>query len=103
MTFWTGKGDHCLVTVRLTPNARHDRLDGCQTLADGRVVLAARVRSVPEDGRANDALCLLLAQALGLAKSSVSIASGHSQRLKVIRIAQDPARIADALQSLAKV
>ena len=44
------------VTVRLTPRARADRLDGIVHLADGVAVLKASVAAPPAEGRANDAL-----------------------------------------------
>ena len=83
-----------LVTVRLTPNARDERIDGFQSLGDGKVVLAVRVRAVPEDGAANAALEKLLAKAAGVAKSRVSVVSGATQRIKIVRIDGDPAEIA---------
>lgn len=86
-----------LVTVRLTPNARDERIDGVQGLADGKAVLAARVRAVPEDGAANAALEKLLAKAAGVAKSSVSVISGATQRIKIVRIAGDAGQIAARL------
>lgn len=99
-TFWTDRGDGCLVTVRLTPNARQDRIDGRQVLADGRHVLAARVRSVPEDGAANAALCLLLAKACDVPRSRVSVIGGPKQRLKLVRVDGDPDLLADRLEAL---
>ncbi|MCA0424690.1 MAG: DUF167 family protein [Proteobacteria bacterium] len=86
-----------LLTVRLTPNARQERLDGVSLLADGRAVLAAKVRAVPEDGAANEALVKLLAGVAGVPKSRISLVSGHSQRIKVLRIEGDGAEIAARL------
>lgn len=86
------------VWVRLTPKGGRDALDGLETMSDGRVVLKARVRAVPEDGRANEALVELLASKLDTPRRSVSIASGHTGRLKKLVVAGDPARLIAALE-----
>ena len=45
-------GEGCRLLVRLTPKSSRDGLDGIDTLADGRLFLKARVRAVPEKGKA---------------------------------------------------
>jgi uncharacterized protein YggU (UPF0235/DUF167 family) len=45
-----------------------------------------RVTAPPVDGRANDALCTLIAKRLGLAPSRVRVARGHASRDKFLRI-----------------
>lgn len=89
-----------LIDVRLTPRAAFDRIDGVGALADGRDVLLARVRAVPEDGRANVALCRLVADAFGVPKSSASVVSGHAARVKRIRLAGDPLALAATFAAL---
>jgi len=89
------------LVVRLTPRAGHDAIDGVKIGADG-AYLQARVRAVPEDGRANRALIALVADAFGVAKTSVTLASGHTSRLKVLHIAGDPSLLAKRASSLAK-
>ena len=42
--------------------------------------------AVPERGRANEAVLRLLAEALGLPKSDVSLVSGHAGRDKVVEL-----------------
>lgn len=92
---------HVLVTVRLTPNARDERIEGVKVLADGKAVLAARVRAVPEDGAANAALEKLMAKAAGLAKSRVSVISGTTQRVKILRLDGEAGEIMDRLSEFA--
>ncbi|MDI1295175.1 MAG: DUF167 family protein, partial [bacterium] len=48
--------------------------------------LSARVRAVPEKGRANGALIALLAKRLDWPKGAISLESGDSNRLKRLRI-----------------
>jgi uncharacterized protein YggU (UPF0235/DUF167 family) len=79
-----------LLAVRLTPRGGHDSVDGIGTLSDGRAVAVARVRALPADGAANAALAALIAKRLRVPKSAVTIAAGHTARLKQVRIAGDP-------------
>ncbi|MBK1624682.1 DUF167 family protein [Afifella marina] len=89
-----------LLSVRLTPKAAKDALEGVEELADGRAVIKARVRAVPEKGAANKALENLVAKALGVPKSSVSVASGGTSRVKVLLLAGDADALKKKLQSV---
>jgi uncharacterized protein len=93
-----------LLAVRLTPRASSDRIDGVKDGPGGPLV-QAHVRAVPEDGRANTALVELVAAEIGVPKSTVAVASGHTARLKSLRISGDPAaleaRVAAWLERLA--
>ena len=53
-----------IITVRLTPKAARDSVDGIGALSAGRAVLLARVRAIPDKGEANRALRELLAKTL---------------------------------------
>jgi uncharacterized protein YggU (UPF0235/DUF167 family) len=68
--------------------------------ADGRSHLKARVRAVPEKGAANAALEKLVAKALGVPASNVSVSAGGTARLKVLHIGGDPAALAEAIDAL---
>ncbi len=57
---------------------------GVRVGPDGRVLVA--VTAAPERGRANEAVLVALADALGLRPSAVSIRSGASGRTKQVRI-----------------
>ena len=83
---WRVNGDAVLLTLRLTPKSSRDAVEGIEVLANGRSVLKARVRAVPEDGEANAALLRLLARALDLPSRSLSLASGATARIKTISI-----------------
>lgn len=86
MTHWVQAGDDLLLSVRLTPGAAKDGIGGVWTDAKGARWLSARVRAVPEKGRANDALIALLGKHLGLPKGAILLESGDSNRLKRLRI-----------------
>lgn len=84
--------------VKLTPGAAADRIDGWDLDPEGRPVLKVRVRARPVEGEANKALVLLLATALDLPRSAVSLARGGQSRLKMIEIATlDEQGLADRL------
>lgn len=90
-------GDLLLVDIRLTPRGGRDALEGAERLADGRPVVKARVRAVPEDGKANTALEALVADAMGVAKSKVAVVQGQTARLKTVAVRGD----ASALSTMA--
>ena len=73
---WRATLDGVVVACRLTPKGGRDAIDGVAWLSDGTSVLLARVRSAPEDGRANNALCALLAEKLDVPISRVRLAAG---------------------------
>ena len=79
-----------VLSVRLTPKANRDSVEGVGTLADGQKVALMRVRAVPEDGAANAALVALLAKTFHRPKSAVDVVRGMTQRLKQVRISGDP-------------
>lgn len=85
MTAWVQAGD-LILAVRLTPGAAKEMVGGVRTDEKGAHWLSARVRAVPEKGRANDALVALLGKCLGLPKGAISLESGDSNRLKRLRI-----------------
>jgi uncharacterized protein (TIGR00251 family) len=82
-----------MLKVRLTPKSSRDAIVGVEEFG-GEAVLKARVRAVPEDGRANAALEKLIARWLKLPPSSVSVARGGTSRIKQIMIAGDAETLA---------
>ncbi|MDI7775422.1 DUF167 family protein [Asticcacaulis sp. EMRT-3] len=74
------------LVVRLTPKAAADRIDGWDKDAHDRAVLKVRVRAAPIEGRANTALIALLAKALDMPKSRITLLSGDTSRLKTLEI-----------------
>ena len=69
------------VDVRLTPRGGRDHIDGW----DGDV-LRARVAAPPSEGRANEAMLRLVAKALGVPPSRITLVAGAQSRTKVIEI-----------------
>jgi uncharacterized protein YggU (UPF0235/DUF167 family) len=86
--------------VKAQPRARRAALLGVVPSSDGpRLKLA--VNEAPEDGRANRAICALLAEALQIAPSRVAVLHGATSREKTCRIEGDPVALAAALDRLA--
>lgn len=84
--------------VRLTPKACSDRVETVEDTPDGPA-LKARVRAVPEDGKANEALIALIAHWLDIAKTRVTLASGATSRLKTLVIAGDGKTISASIRA----
>jgi uncharacterized protein len=68
------------LAVRVTPGARDDAL----TIDGGK--LMARVRAVPDSGKANGAVLALIAKALDIAPSHIVLLRGGSSRAKLVAI-----------------
>jgi uncharacterized protein len=98
---WAASAGGLVVVVRLTPKGGRDALDGIAQLADGSIVLKARVRAAPSDGAANAALVRLIAKAAGVPAGQVAIVAGATARIKRLRIAGDPAALTGALEKAA--
>ena len=97
---WRATPEGVIVSCRLTPKGGRDAIDGVAQLADGSSVLTARVRSAPQDGEANRALCALLAERLGAPSSSARIVAGSKSRLKQVAVSGDPAALVARLEAL---
>ncbi|MHC2458060.1 uncharacterized protein (TIGR00251 family) [Rhizobium leguminosarum] len=95
---WSLFDDHLRLAVRLTPNGGRDAIDGIEADAEGEAFLKARVTAVPEKGKANKALILLIAKSLRIPKSSVSLVSGETARKKILRIDGDPEDLVKKLE-----
>jgi len=68
------------LAVKVTPGARGEALE----IVDGR--LLAKVRAKPKDGEANEAVLELLAKALGVAPSRLTLLRGATSREKIFRV-----------------
>jgi uncharacterized protein (TIGR00251 family) len=71
-----------LFAVKIHPRAKKNKISG--ELGDA---LKLSLTAPPVKGRANEACIEVLARLLKVSRSSVTIASGHTNRYKVIRVA----------------
>lgn len=74
------------INVRVTPRSSKPGIGGWRAGPDGREELEVRIAAAPAEGAANDALIRLLAGALGVPKSRLSIAAGQTSRHKRIAV-----------------
>src|SRR5207253_10632106 len=70
-----------VIQVKVKPNARASVL-----VEEGPGSWSAQLKSPPMEGKANEELIALVAKQFGCRKSAVSIKSGASGRMKLVRI-----------------
>lgn len=100
MAFWREAEGGVFVSLRVTPNARTDAIEGEETRDDGTQVLRVRVKAVPDKGKANAAVIALVAKTLGLPKSAISLESGETARMKTLLVSGEAASLIGRLETL---
>ena len=80
----------CQIAVRVSPRSSKPGVGGWRQGADGRDELDLRVAEAPTDGAANAAVVRLLAVALGIPRSQVSLVAGHTSRHKRVAVPLEP-------------
>ncbi|HZO39066.1 MAG TPA: DUF167 domain-containing protein [Methylomirabilota bacterium] len=81
------------MSLRVQPRASRDEIVGWQD-----AILRLRVSAPPVAGAANTAVVRLLAKALGIAPSAISVVKGLQGRTKIVEIADlSPAEIQSRL------
>ena len=80
------------ITIRVKPGSSRIRVGGTYG-SDGALVVA--VNAPPVDGRANDAVCAAVADALDVRTRNVELVSGHTSRTKVLAITCDDDAVDD--------
>lgn len=90
---WTRSRDGLTLRVRVTPKSSKDMVEGLEASAQGPA-LKVRVRAVPDKGAANAAVVEAVADWLGVAKSTITLAAGSTARIKSLAIAGDGAALA---------
>jgi uncharacterized protein (TIGR00251 family) len=73
--------ERCRLEIKAVPNAPKSEVVGW--LGDA---LKVKVHAPPVEGKANEALCSFLAEALDLPKRSVRLARGETSRKKIVEI-----------------
>jgi len=71
----------CRIAVKVVPGASRDRVAGA--LGER---LKVQVRQPPEKGKANQALCHLLAKALDVSRADVEVVRGRARPEKAVRV-----------------
>lgn len=70
-----------IIQVKVIPNAPRNQIE---QFVEG--VLRVRIKSAPEKGKANEDLVAFLSEKLNIPRSWIQIVSGHTARLKRVKI-----------------
>jgi uncharacterized protein len=73
------------MTIRVKVIPRSAKTEIAGEMSDG--TLKVKVAAPPEKGKANEALCAFLAQHYKVPRAAVTVVSGHSAALKLVRVA----------------
>lgn len=74
------------LTIHLTPKASYNKIEGWAFNAEDQKILRVKVTAVPENGKANEALINILAKALRIPKSKISLIRGETSKIKELEI-----------------
>jgi hypothetical protein len=99
MSFWRAAPDGVTVQVKVQPRSRRPGVQGIQDSAAGPR-LKIGVTEAAEDGKANRAVCALLAKALRQPQASVRIVAGAASREKLLTVTGDAAALVAMLRAL---
>jgi len=77
----SGTPPACRIHLKVVPGSRRDQIVG--PLGER---LKVKVAAPPEDGRANAAVCALLAERLGVSTRAVAVIAGVSSPEKTVRV-----------------
>jgi uncharacterized protein len=92
LSFFRADAKGLIITARVTPKASRTAVQGLMATPQGQALKIA-VTAPPDKGKANAAVEALLAKTFGVAKSSVAVVAGETDRRKTLRVAGDPAAL----------
>ena len=88
------------LSVRVTPRAGRDGVEGIGVDADERPHVKVRVAAAPVDGEANESVEKIIAKWLGVAKGAVEVVGGETARTKLLMVDGDPVQLVRKCQAL---
>lgn len=97
--FWPAGPDGVHVAVKVQPKSRRPGIHGRAPGIQGERLRIA-VSEPAEDGRANRAVCAILAAALHVPAGRVSVAQGAGSREKTLLVEGDPRTLVGELARL---
>ena len=89
---WRETADGIVLRVRLTPKSSRDGVEGVEETADGPAI-KARVRAIPSEGEANEAVQRLIAGWLDVSKAAVDLFAGGKSRIKLLAVRGEAAAL----------
>jgi len=102
MRAWRAVDGGALLHILLTPKSSRDEI-GEIVVGPAGLVLKAKVRAIPDKGKANQALIKLLSKSFRLPKTSFGITSGSRSRPKTVKISGDFKEISKMLETCVKL
>lgn len=97
LSFFRMRDDGLMLTVRVTPKASRNAVQGVIPTPDGQALKIA-VTAPADKGQANAAVTALLATAFNVAKRDVMLTAGQADRRKMFHILGAPATLAAVAQ-----
>jgi len=86
MSAVTANADGCTVTFKVIPRASKSEFIGRE-----EAWIKIRLQAPPVDGKANEALIKFLSDHFKIPRRDITVVSGQTSRLKIIRLAGVPA------------
>jgi uncharacterized protein len=75
--------------IKLTPNAKQNKIDGKFIDENGIEYLKVYTTSIAEDNKANKELIKIISKEYKIAKTLIKIVKGHKARLKILEIDEE--------------
>lgn len=88
------------IHIRATPNAKVEKIDGIESRDDGNQYLKVKIRAIPEDGAANDAIIKIIAKTLKIPKSDIELKAGQKGRTKCLLVKNENLDIEAIIKAL---
>ena len=85
--------------MKVQPKSRRPGIQGAALSAHGPC-LRIGVSEAPEDGKANRAVCAVLAETLRVPNAAVTVTLGQTSRDKTLHVAGDAALLSAKLETL---
>ena len=99
-SWFAERPDGVRLSLKVTPRAAREAIQGVELDARGDAWLAIRVTASPEAGKANAEVIRLLAKRLGVPGRDLSLVSGAASRRKVLHLQGAPAALVSKLKAL---
>ena len=93
---WRLDKDGVRLFIALIPKSSRDSIEGIVDTVSGKA-FKARVRAIPDKGKANQALIKLVSKWVGVPKTSIELISGSRSKLKTVKIYGDSSEISKQL------
>lgn len=95
----TDRGNGLRLTIRAKPGQSKQRTPRIVDIGNGKFALEICVAAQPEDGKANAAIVKQLSAQLDTPLNAITIATGHTGKLKQVDISGDTKRLNALLQA----